>query len=46
MKHLKKLLSIFLILWILTGISAPGDGGNALSDPNPAPSDMENIIEE
>ncbi len=46
MKHLKKLLSIFLILWILTGISVPGNGCSTLSNPNPAPSDKENIIED
>lgn len=37
MKHFKKLLSIFLLLGMLVGISQPGDGGSTLSDTNQPP---------
>ncbi len=46
MKYLKKLLSIFLILWILTGISMPGNGFSTLSDTDQPPKNNEIIIED
>lgn len=45
MKYLKKLLSIFLILWILTGISMSGNGFSTLSDTDQPPSRDEINIE-
>lgn len=46
MKHLKKLLSIFLVLWMLVGISQPGDGCSTLSDPTSLPPVIEIDIDE
>lgn len=46
MKHFKKLLSIFLLLGMLVGISQPGDGCSTLSDTNPAPPHTEIDIDE
>lgn len=46
MKRLKKLLSIFLVLWVLMEIPQLGDGEHVLSNTDQPPIDIEIILDE